>query len=349
MDSTTEVVISSAGELVARLYVGTHAAKGDFEQVTTAVGALIPPVEEEVRPLLLRWFGADFAVGMSLLALSVTRGWSDSAALAAGVDEMSPAELVGALVTSTTLEAADRVKTREQVAAGLGDSARKPEVSRKLARLTHYLSRDVAHILDDPVRARAELRRLIAWAAQGYYDEQAVHEALNGRVATISDLITARGRQRAMLSLTGGWTLKDSRQRVVLLPTEALGSLVITRLLDDDRLLVAFGTLRERPQNLQARDVAEVARALSSEQRLAILRQVRQQPASGQTLAKSLGLTQATVHYHTALLRAVGLLTSTRDAHSVVHGLNEQNFRFAIDGISHAVLGDGPRDATPKH
>ncbi|WP_166680193.1 winged helix-turn-helix domain-containing protein [Kribbella sp. VKM Ac-2566] len=48
-----------------------------------------------------------------------------------------------------------------------------------------------------------------------------------------------------------------------------------------------------------------------------ILRLASQAPITGHALARALGLTEATVHHHTSLLRAAGLITSHRDTHRV--------------------------------
>ena len=335
--SLTTVVASTAIELVCRLYVGTHVSRGDFEQLPEHVEEFFS--DEAAGALLLRYFGADFSLGMSLCSLAVLRDWKTAAELAAGVEKLAPAELVAALLASTTLEEADRRLSREQVDAALSDPAARAQAARKIARRNSYVRADVEYALDDPTRVHTELTDLLSRAAAAL-SETEVHGTLVARAGETTSLIESSGRERALLGITGGWTIRDAAQRLVLVPTQALGPLVITRLLPDDSILVCFGPPRDRSAQLTADDIAVVARALGSEQRIAILQHIAREPSSGQTLAKSLGLTQATVHYHTAMLRSSGLVTSTRDAHSVLHALDRTQIARALEGMSHLLLDD---------
>jgi len=336
----TIVTISTAVELLARLYVGTHATTGDFEQVSADAGSYVATGDGPLREHLQRYFGADYAVGMSLAVVATAQGWGNTDALIEGVRGLTPETLVAELLASTTLESADQKATAELVSSALRDPAGRAIAARKIARRNAYSRKDVEHLLTDPARAQAELAAVLTFGAAAFSEESTVGDRLHQRVEAIAGLLDSAGRQRALLELTGGWTLRDETQRVVLVPTEALGPLVITRLLPDGRMLVAFGPLRDRRQRFGAAELAATARALGSEQRLSILRRIAQEPATGQTLAKELGLTGATVHYHTALLRSLGLVTSVRDVHSVFHSADADQLLFALSAIAQTVLGD---------
>ena len=349
IDSATDVTISTAIELVTRLYTGTHALKGDFEQVSGLAAEYLPPANEERRTLLLRYFGADYSVGMSLVVLAGNRGWSSSGDLVDGVRGMTGKRLVSELLVSTTLNDDDQAATSELVHQALSDADSRGSLARKVARRNSYSAKDVTYLLDDPTAHDVSSSASFEWASSSFEDVEAeIRARLAGRVDAIVALVRGSTREQAFLELTGGWTLKDDTQQVVLMPTEALGSMVITRLGDDRRMLVAFGPQRNPREPLGPADLAATARALGSEQRIAILQQVGQEPASGQTLAKSLGLTQATVHYHTALLRSLGLLTSMRDAHSVVHSLEPDRLLFALTSIARAVMEDESIEVASK-
>ncbi|MGP3533190.1 helix-turn-helix domain-containing protein [Microbacterium sp. RD1] len=337
VDSTTEVVTSSAVELVCRLYVATHVSSGDFEQLPRKLAD--DAEDDALRPVLQRYFGADFSVGMSLNSLALSRGWWTAADLAAGVRALAPEELVAALLASTTLEEVDRRTTATLVDEALRDPEARLAAAKKIARRNAYARPDVEYLLEDPARVKHELAQLLTQQADAL-DEDAIARALADRAGATTDLLVAEGRERALLALTGGWTLRDESQPLVLIPTDSLGPLVITRLLPDGRITVAFGRPPERSGELSADDVAAIARALSSEQRVAILQHIGREPASGQTLAKALKLTQATVHYHTAMLRSSGLVTSTRDAHSVLHALDRDRILLLLGGIGRLLLDD---------
>ena len=333
------VVVSTAVEFVTRLYVSAHVEKGDFEQLPEHGGDLVP---DGSRELLFRYFGADFSLGMSLVSFAVAHGWDTVADLLRGVEALDGDELASAMLASTTLEPQDQQATRKLVAAALTDPEQRAMAARKVARRNAFRREDVAHVLEDPSRAHRELTGLLRESADAFRTEAAVRTSLVRRAEQIRDHVAAHGREHSLLELTGGWTLRSEAQPIVLAPTESLGPLVITRLLPDQQILVAFGPARRRERELTIPELATVARALSSEQRIAILRHVAHEPASGQTLARALQLTQATVHYHTALLRSSGLITSTRDTHSVLHAVDGEHLRRALGLLADTVLSDTP-------
>lgn len=334
------VLGSTAVELVTRLYVSAHVEQGDFEQLPQHGDDL---VSDGSRELLLRYFGADFSLGMSLVSFAVAHHWNTTADLVEGVEALDGDELVTAMLASTTLEPKDQQATRKLVAAALADPEQRVAAARAVARRNAFRREDVDHVLEDPSRAHRELTALLRESAGAFRTEPAVRESLARRAEDIRAHIASNGRERSLLELTGGWTLRSETQPIVLAPTESLGPLVITRLLPDQQILVAFGPARHRERELSVPDLAAVARALGSEQRIAILRHVAQEPASGQTLARALQLTQATVHYHTALLRSSGLITSTRDTHSVLHAVDGDYLRRALGLLADTVLRDSDR------
>ncbi len=325
--------------MVCRLYVAAHATAGDFEQVPASAAATVPN-DDDTRGLLLRYFGADYAVGMSLIRSAVTHGWTTGSELIAGVSAMSPRALSTEILASTTLELKDQTATAGLVEYGLSHPREHRSVASKIARRNAYVRADVEHALAEPAQVHSEIVRLLGRCAVGRTEERAAAARLADLVESVGELVSIEGRERALLRVTGGWTLKDDNDPIVLVPTEALGSLVIPRLLDDGRILVAFGPGRDQNRPMTIADAAEIARALGNEQRLAILRRIGEEPASGLALAQALGLTGATIHYHTSLLRSLGLITSARDAHSVVHSLHSEHLVAALAAIATSVLGE---------
>lgn len=330
---STTLVVSTAIDLVTRLYVAAHTDQGDFEQLPeNGVGL----VAEVARDVLGRYFGADFSLGMSLVITSAARDWATAGDLVDGISALPATELAAHLLASTTLEQKDRDATADLVGSALADRGRAAEAARGIVRRNAYRRSDVEYVLEDPERAQRDLVGLLRAATAGFSDEASASERLQARTTEIAARIDRRGREQALLESTGGWTVQSEAQGLVLVPTLTLGPLVITRLLPDGRYVVAFGPDRER--TLSVPDMAAVARALASDQRIEILRQISVEPASGQTLAKTLDLTQATVHYHTAMLRSCGLITSTRSAHSVLHAVDESRLTAALTGIARTVL-----------
>ena len=337
IDDATTVLTSTAVEAVGRLYYAAHVAQGDFEQLPDRGEYL--EFDEAVRPALLRYFGADFSVGMSLAGLAVREGWGTTRELIDGVRQLGRDEFVEALLSSTTLEEKDATATSRAVREALRDPSAMASAARRIASRNAYRRADVEYVLTHPHEASQEILALLTQSAQ-HVDEQSAHSTLALHAASTATLVESLGREKALLRLTGGWTLRDPHQSVILVPTQSLGPLVITRLLDDGQIAVMYGPPRDRAKEFSAADVVAVSRALSNEQRLAILAEIRIEPASGQTLAKRLGLTQATVHYHTSMLRSAGLISTMRDARSVLHVLDRDRVPEALSGIAKVILGE---------
>lgn len=332
--------ISTAVELIARLYVSAHPRHGDLAATRTEVTPPLPPGDQTVRALSGRYFGDDFALGTNLMPLAVARGWSSSTELLRGVEATSPDDLALSLLASTGLSVADREASAELVAAAVAGERGVRAAARELARLGSFRRAAVEHVLRDPLAAHAEVCALLGAAAAAFGpSEDAASDDLRARASRAESLLAARGREAGLLELTGGWSLRDPEQGVVAVPTLVDIRLVITRLLPDDRLLLVYSG-EEETSAVSLTGLAAVAHALGSEQRLAILQLVKQEARSGAQLAELLGLTPATVHHHTSMLRSVGLLTSVRDAHSVLHSLSDNRLDGALAHLRETLLGE---------
>jgi DNA-binding transcriptional ArsR family regulator len=99
---------------------------------------------------------------------------------------------------------------------------------------------------------------------------------------------------------------------VALVPSLAMAPFLSFRLTAGEHALIIF-PVGQRPSE----DLVSALKALAHPQRLEILRIAGKAPVTGHALAQTLGLTEATVHHHTSLLRAAGLLASNRDANQV--------------------------------
>lgn len=348
MSAAFKTQVSIAVELVARLYVSAHARTGDLTLTDTGVPPALPEGDRALRGLSARYFGDDFAIGTNLMATAIWRGWTSVDALVQGVAGADPRDLVADLLTSTTLSTEDRDRSGALVFSALNGDRSARATAVELARLSSFRRASVEHVLRDPKRAHTEVCQLLRTGASAFSPAEAsVGSALEARVAQVGALLTSRGRESGLLELTGGWTLRHPDQCVVVVPTLVETSLVITRLLPDARLLLVFSGAAE-PQGTVA-GFAAVAHALGSEQRLAILQLVGSEPMTGQRLAEVLGVTEATVHYHTSMLRSVGLVASVRDAHNVFHTLDASQLRGALVRLTEMVTnsrgadGEAPR------
>lgn len=301
------------------------------------------PSTKHGRDLAARYFGADFALGTNLMTWAATNRWTFAQALLDGVRRADPRDVALTLLASTTLSSDDGERVSTLVQRALDEPAARKAVGGKVARLCSFRSSDVHHVLADPERAHKELVDLLAWAVETFGPaEDDVVARLDTQASTIDKMLATRGRSAALLTLTGGWTLTDDAQPLVLFPTQVASPFVITRLLPDGCLLLVFGAHREPDDDWTLEELAAIGHALGSEQRLAILRQIGKEAATGQMLAETFHITQATVHYHTSMLRSVGLVTSLRDSHSVFHSVDGKRLRRALAQIQGLVADEGP-------
>src|SRR5690554_835376 len=208
---STSVVASTAVELLGRMYVSAHIARGDFDQLSGQVDDLVST--DAVRELLQRYFGADFSVGTSLMALSVVRGWNRVDALVSGIREMSPLEFARELLVSTTLEPKDLVVTRELVESALVSTELPVTAVRGIVRRNSFVRENVEYILTNPAKAQDEFLTLLEECARNFEGEDNAGEVLGRRVDLTLALVRDAGRERGLLEITGGWTLRDQTQQ----------------------------------------------------------------------------------------------------------------------------------------
>lgn len=100
------------------------------------------------------------------------------------------------------------------------------------------------------------------------------------------------------------------------------------------------------PASLDAEAAATVAatlQALATPSRLLMLTRLRQGPCSVGTLAEAVGMEQSAVSHQLRLLRALGLVTGTREGRSIVYSLYDNHVAQLLDEaiyhIEHLRLG----------
>jgi len=144
-------------------------------------------------------------------------------------------------------------------------------------------------------------------------------------------LLAEAGLDEAAARLFPQWRFSDlaTFDSVALIPSVAIAPFLSVRVVAGRTACIVFPiSLGERPL-LEA--LVAGLKALAHPQRLEILRLAVASPITGQELARALGLTEATVHHHTALLRGAGLLTSNRNAHRVYHAVREDALEALLD------------------
>ncbi|WP_433334729.1 ArsR/SmtB family transcription factor [Spirillospora sp. CA-294931] len=299
------VVTGTAFEALVLLYRHVQAEHG----LSAAPEPKVPPA---LLPLADRFFRGDIALGMNVVPLAHTHGWHTLADLTAGLDAYAPDQLAKAMLRAPDATAADHARRENEVGRVLaGEAPREP----LLAALNRELfdTSAVEALLDDPTTAAREFTTLIRRYAQSVTADD-LHEPLLADAATEiralldeSPLDTAARRLFPQLR----FHRLDDFDSVVLIPSAAIAPFLSTRVTAPDQALIVF------PVPSGEADLVAALKALAHPLRLQILRIADRAPITGHDLARTLGVTEATVHHHTSLLRAAGLITSTREAHRV--------------------------------
>lgn len=336
---STDIICSAAAEFLARLYVEAHAVKGDFDRVSIGSAKPSAPLDTETRDRLLRYFGADYSLGMSLLGTVVSKEWVRIDDLIDGLAALDTTALVFELLTSTSMDTSDHESVSALVSDALVGRGGARSAARKVSKATAFTTADVEYVLSDPNQAQTELLQLLTDMRRQLPEDAMSAQQLVDYPTKITAAFADGTRHSVLSQVTGGWSVSDDAESVVLVPTESLGSMIIPRVLADGRILVAFGTTGGLHSKPTTEDIASIARALSNEQRLEILQRISKNPSSGLDLANALQITGATVHYHTSHLRSLGLITSTRDSHSIIHSLDERSLFHLLGSIAELIVG----------
>jgi DNA-binding transcriptional ArsR family regulator len=309
---SARVTVGTSYETLALLYRHVQADHG-LTALAESWSDTAPP--EELRPMADRFFRGDIALGMNLIPLAHANGWHTLADLIAGVGRTAPDELVATLLRSPDATAAEhQQRDREVIRLLDGAGDRGP----LLAALNdeRFDTSTVAAVLDAPTVAARELARLL----DGYHHVVANRDLrgpLDEEAKAAEALLEGRSLTDAARTLFPQWRFHDLAvfESVVLIPSLAIAPFLSARLTQAKQALIVYPA-HARDQSPLPELVAAL-KALAHRQRLEILRIAGQAPITGHALARALGLTEATVHHHTSLLRSAGLITSNRDTHRV--------------------------------
>jgi DNA-binding transcriptional ArsR family regulator len=333
----SSVVVGVSYELLVVLYRKVQAEHGLPAQTQGVRDIAVP---DRVRSAADWFFRGDIALGMNIIRLACERGWHDIASLVAGIDEAEPAEVVQVMLRSPDVTVAGQ-RRREHEVARILDGARPDAALLAAFDAERFDVSAVERVLTDPIGAVRALAQLI----DGYGQLLAPHEesilgSLSAAAADARALLDRLPFEEAAQRLFPQWKFGDSAHftSIVLIPSLAITPFLSYRAVAGEFALVVFPV----PPALGASpaDLAFALKALSHPQRLEILRIAAAAPITGHALARATGLSEATVHHHTSLLRAAGLLTATRDAHRVYHSARPDALARLLDE-TRALTGAG--------
>jgi len=303
-------------ELLVLLYRQTQAAH-ELPAMTAISDHLVLPAR--LRPTADWFFRGDIALGMNIIPLAHERGWHDVARLLAGINGADPHELARAMLRPPDATSAERRRREVRAGSALGDVQQSGSLLAEFEAERFDVSA-VKGVFEDPVSAVQAFVELIGEYARliGPYEE-----ALLGPLTTAGDgareLLDELSFAQVAQRLFPQWKLDQPSgfEEIVLIPSQAIAPFLSSRVVAKRYALIVFPVPPERGQS--SIDLATALKALGHPQRLEMLRIAAAAPITGHALARAMGLTEATVHHHTSLLRAAGLMTSTRDAQRVYH------------------------------
>lgn len=324
------VTIGTSYEALVLLYRQIQADHGLTALSDEWSDLALPP---ELRPAASWFFRGDIALGMNLIPLAHANGWHALADLVAGVGRTDAGVLAATMLRSPDATVTEHRRRDREVARILaGNGSREP----LLATLhdERFDTSAAEALLDDPVGAARELTRLIA-GYRGVVADRDLHTPLASAAAAAEALMTAHSLDDVARRLFPQWKFHEltAFESVVLIPSPALAPFLSVRLTPTKQALIVYPVQPDAQPGDQPSitEIVAALKALAHPQRLEILRITGQAPITGHALAQALGLTEATVHHHTSLLRAAGLLTSNRDTNRVyltaVPGALEQLFQ----------------------
>jgi biotin operon repressor len=267
-------------------------------------------IPDALRPTADWFFRGDIALAMNLLPFACSQGWHSLTALTKGLQRTDSETLATVLLRSPDATMTEHRRRDREVARVLTGSSGKPLLTALDKEL--FDTSAAAALLDDPSSAKRALVSLL----RGYQKVVSPHDLtapLRAEAPAIEATLTKLPLDTAARKLFPQFQFDTltSFKSVTVVPSLALAPFLSTRLTTGEHALIIFPIL---PPTL---DLVAALKALAHPQRLEILRIAAQSPVTGHTLAQNLGLTEATIHHHTSLLRGAGLLTSTRDANQV--------------------------------
>jgi ArsR family transcriptional regulator, arsenate/arsenite/antimonite-responsive transcriptional repressor len=307
-----KVVVGTGYEALALLYRHIQADHG-LPGLDSAWADVALP--DELRGSADWFFRGDIALGMNLIPFAVTHGWHSLNDLIGGIKATDPHELVTAMLRSPDATPAEHRKRDREVTRALTDEG----AGEPLLAALHNERFDVSAaeaLLAAPTRAARDLIRLLA-----EYRAVLAGRDLEGPLTQAATAARALLKKHSLEDAVGqlfpqsrfaGLSNFDS---VVLIPSLAITPFLSARLTTGKGALILYPV---RAENEPPRaDVVAALKALAHPQRLEILRITNRAPVTGHALARTIGLTEATVHHHTSLLRTAGLITSNRDTNRV--------------------------------
>jgi DNA-binding transcriptional ArsR family regulator len=289
----------------------------------------MPP---ELRPAADRFFRGDIALGMNVIPVAQEHAWHSAAGLVAGLTAADPRALTLAMLRPPDASPAECRRRDEEVTRVLAGSSRHALLEALDAE--RFDPSAAAELLDDPGRSVRAFAELVArYGRMLHPHDAALHAPLAAEATRAQALLSDAGLDAAAAELFPQWHFHDltTFDAVALIPSVAIAPFLSARVVTGQKASIVFPVSPDQPPPLES--LAAGLRAIAHAQRLEILRLAAAAPITGQELARALGLSEPTVHHHTSLLRAAGLLTSNRDAHRVYHTVRPDALDALLDRI----------------
>jgi ArsR family transcriptional regulator len=310
------VAAGTGYELLVLLYRQIQADHG-LPVPDLAPGLAVPP---ELRPDADLFFRGDIALGMNVIPVAHESCWHGMAELASGLEGLADPQALAVAMLRPPDASRDEIDRRDRDVAAViaGSAPRGPLLEAMDAE--RFDATAASELLDDPTGAVRAFADLVGGYARAIGQlEQDLASPLDAAARRARALVADAGPEGAAAELFPQWTFHDlaTFESVVLIPSAAMAPYLSSRVVGGEKAVIVFPVPADAGPSLDS--LVAGLKAMAHPQRLEILRLAAASPITGQQLAVALGLTEATVHHHTSLLRGAGLLTSNRDAHRIYH------------------------------
>lgn len=203
-------------------------------------------------------------------------------------------------------------------------------------------------VLTEPAVVQAELTAFLSGYLNRVYAAHipAVRQALDSAVSAAESLLGVLSTVDAIEQLTGGYTLgRDLDLRsITLAPSPCIYPFMSTRIDElSKEALVIYGVASDTFASYDTvpieRNLADALKALSDPNRLTVLGLLARGPMYTTELVDALRLSQPTVHYHLAQLRAAGLVRQQRDKKGMRYSTRHNSTAQVLQSLEALILG----------
>ena len=286
-------------------------------------------------------FDTALGYGAARLVEQLPSGASPSQLIEA-VRSCDPARLA-MFMLDTGETSAERLEQYQRVLNG--DA---PDVGDVLDGLPKGWARRCRRVLTEPAEVKRDLAAFLQCYLERVFAAQvdSIERTLDAEVSTAARLLEAIPTVDAIEHLTGGYTLSTEfdLHKITLAPSVFAYPFMSTRVDEvSGEALIIYGVSSAIFDSYEAvpaeQALGDALKALSDSNRLTIVGLLAKESMYATDLVKALRLSQPTVHYHLAQLRAVGLIRQRREKGAMHYSVRDGSAREIVRSLERLMLG----------